>query len=255
MYAILGIAVLGVLAYALWIFPWLTRYYVPHVDSESVSSGERVVVVSDVHIGSGAEDLLGLLYAVVSLRPDVMVIAGDLFDDERRRITESELGLLIRPLVERVELFGVSRMFYVLSRSSHDPKIDANRMELSFGRIRVIVVNGVLRLKIGRTIVNITHGDFACRNGFLAALLERVADVVGVKFLMERVLRRVLRISREDWLVMGHVHRAGIDEGRKVANAGSWKSYLGRPSHKAIVLITEEGIRLLDFERCRGGQF
>ena len=210
----------------------------------SVDINKDVIVVSDIHLGSNGS--LGLNYIVrygVERNIKYIVIAGDLFENRHFKHSYDDLLKLCRDILYKWGLNIFEKIFIVLSRYSHDPIIDDDRIYFKINGIDFLVKYGLLKLALNGTNIYITHGDIICPNGFIANLVNSFYEIFyGKKFFLERKLKENLNIS--DWLIMGHTHIAGIDYDLKIANTGSWKNYLNRSASKSLIHISSNEIKL-----------
>lgn len=208
---------------------------------------ENALIVSDLHYGS-KETYRPV--QVVKYAKDygihALVIAGDLFEYEHKFMSINDLFKKVYEVLEILGFTFFKRIFITFSRSSHDPIVYGD-ISWRNGESEIYVTSKILRLKSGSMIFNVTHGDIICSNGFLAYLINRMAEKIGQKLLLEKLLKRKLRIPHSHWLIMGHTHIPGISYTDRVANAGSWKSYWRTWASKTAIFIDKREVRLITF--------
>lgn len=240
------IAIALLIALILWNFPWILRYYSLEVHYQRIIDNLSVVIISDIHAGSGKEDLVSLERVLKSLKADVIVIAGDLFEFEHKPADITKLKILIKNFLGKISLNQFVKMFYVVSSSSHDPILKKKVIQFNINGNMIIVIKGVLKLEISGVLVYVTHGDYACRDGVIANLLNKISLRLRRTPWMECKLRRIIGVKRDEWLIAGHTHIPLIDHGLKVANCGSWKSYW-RKGGKSLIIIRNGKIELKSY--------
>jgi len=223
----------------LWLFPFLS-IRIPKVTLREKLKFKNVVILSDVHLGSGLERVDVLTRILEKIDSEVIVIAGDLLEDARKEVFSKRLLEWLRELSS----LGIERFYYVLSESSHDPRIGGPYLNFLVFGIQLHMIRGFLELDLNRRKVYVTHGDVCCRNGFLAWLLEGILKELGVEGGLERILKSKLGLS-ESLFVMGHTHRFFVSEDGKVVNCGSWKSYPKRPGEGGLAILRGEEFRVL----------
>jgi len=210
----------------------------------SINIDEDIIVVSDIHLGS--DKSLGLNHILrygVEKNIKYIVIAGDLFENRHYRHSYDDLIKLYRNVLYRLGLKFFKKIFIILSRYSHDPVIDYDKIQFKIDGKDILLKYGLLKLVLDNLNIYITHGDIICPNGFIANLVNRSFKIfLKKKFFLERKLKERLRI--DDWLIMGHTHIAGIDYNLKIANTGSWKNYLNRYASKSLIHISSNKIKL-----------
>ncbi len=240
---LIAIAVAAI-TYSLWCFPWVTRYWFPSMFVLRLSSSGTYVVVSDVHLWYSVPEIKYIGDLCRKVNATALIVAGDLFEERRRVTTPQELVDLYERALTALNLWNsVNFVVHVLSMSSHDYDLWNSSTVVKVRGVNILIVEGILILEVDRSRVYVLHGDYLCRNGFVAHVINRV---FGDLFL-ERLGRSVLKLGRGDWLIMGHTHIPGIDYGSKVVNCGSWMRKVLRvnPSLTACVLRFELG-RVVD---------
>lgn len=229
-------AVLGVLiAYMLKNFPWITRYFEPMTLTWR-SSGGKIVIFSDTHIKEGGLPQ-SLAEFIVKEKFDVIIAAGDLIEYGHRRIKENVLKQKLVEVFDRIiRESSVKEIFYVVSMSSHDPKINRVLDFMAEGK-RITVVPGVLIIENSGKFY-ITHGDYASRNGSIARILNRIFDLWT-----EKKLRSALKLPKDAWLICGHTHIPRIDTKLRIANTGSWRGkLLAKPAYTLVTIDIDGGL-------------
>ena len=243
---IIIVATALLIAFILWNFPWILRYYSLEVHYQRITDNPSVVIISDIHAGSGKEDLVSLGRVLKSLKADVIAIAGDLFEFEHKPADITKLKILIKNFLSKISLNQFVKMFYVVSGSSHDPILKKKVVQFNINGNMITVIKGVLKLETSGVLVYVTHGDYACRDGVIANLLNKISLRLRRIPWMECKLRRIVGVKRDEWLIAGHTHIPLIDHGLKVANCGSWKSYW-RKGGKSLIIIRNREIELRSY--------
>lgn len=231
----LGItATLFIIAYIIWNFPWLTKYYTLKVYREKIASN-KIIVFSDVHIKKGALPA-SLEEFIVRHNFDTIIVAGDLLEYGHKRIHKDELERVLKEIFNPVIENGyVKQIFYVTSTSTHDPKVE-DIIELPISNVKIVVVPGLLILE-NKTKYFITHGDYVSRNGAIARVLNKIS-----RLWLERKLRGILDVPRDAWLICGHTHIPSIDRELRIANTGGWKGKLWiKPTYTVVTIDNRIG--------------
>jgi len=174
-----------------------------------------VFAISDVHLGSRWTKLFDLVECLGEIKPKYLIVAGDLFEREHRRVDEVEFGLLMGEFLNSLRL-RPRVLIASLGVYNHDP-ILPRPLRLSVNGVVVYASNGPIRLHWVKDVV-VTHGDSMIPNGSLAHIVSRIAP----RFL-ERAMRRFLSLSPLDLLVFGHTHVPMVEE--NCVNPGSCKAY------------------------------
>lgn len=196
-------------------------------------SGKETLVVSDVHLGSPYTDIDGLRGCLRSLVPGILIIAGDLFDDEHRYVDREGFELLVARLLRAL---GIRPRVLIasLSSSSHDPLV-GSYIGVVDG-VEVKACNCPIWISGGINAV-VLHGDMVVRNGVLAYALElAVPGIIG------RSARKRLDAGRA-WVVYGHSHVPLLDNRRMLLNPGPWKIYGVRRKRGFVALLGPNTVR------------
>lgn len=176
-----------------------------------------MLVLSDIHIGSPRSRIDELRRCLAGVEADVLAIAGDLFDDEHRRVGKEEAASLFKRLLK---VLGARPKLLIasLSSSSHDPLL-GHFAEVVEG-VEVLACNCPISFTYRGEKIVIAHGDVAIGDGFLAYLLDRLKPgAVG------RLARRKLGLPSDTWLIYGHSHVPYLDTRERLLNPGAWKVY------------------------------
>lgn len=207
---------------------------------------EPALLVSDIHCGCGSCKVRNIAY-LAAREGASLIVLGDLFDKLHTNLNKLTLERALSTAFKQVKGIDV---YYVISRSSHDPLLD-DEMFFDLGRVRVHVYPSALVAQISGLRAFLTHGDLAMRNGAHAFIVNATAMLFGTKLYLEKRLREKLRLPQSWWLIMGHTHIPGIDHEAKVANTGSWRGtwvhgtpYWRPPSH-TFILVERKCVKLL----------
>ncbi|MHA1626438.1 MAG: hypothetical protein ACTSVF_04790 [Candidatus Asgardarchaeia archaeon] len=231
---------LPVLFFIVYNFPWITKYMEIRGFKLNLG-GNSVLIVSDLHLSESSDPIEGISDFLNKKGIENLVIAGD-FIEHHREISKDELKPFISMGLKKIGLEKSElKVVYLTSLSSHDPIIREEKVSIKYedGPL-VIVLRGYCRIFIGGHSFVVLHGDYSVRNGALAGFINLVASTLGKKLFLERLLRRILRVENDEWLVMGHTHIPGIDEEDRVANCGSWSSHIGRKMSRTGILLEDE---------------
>ncbi|MCI4436805.1 MAG: metallophosphoesterase [Ignisphaera sp.] len=223
-----------ILAYILHSFPW--ALHKPIVYSVDLKLDDLpAVVISDLHIGSGRSGFREALRILLRIKPNTLIIAGDLID---------ESTVVGEPIARILRHFTVisRRVIYTPSTSSHDRAVKPIFMALDDNR--VIVASPVLRICINelRKCFYVTHGDYALRSGVYAHIAEALSLRIFRKPFVGTILRRVLRT--DDWIFYGHTHKALASETWMTVNTGCWVHRPHEAMQRALAIIGVKGKRL-----------
>jgi len=176
-----------------------------------------VFVFSDVHIGSPSSRMQELRSCLKKLSPDEVVIAGDLFDDQHRKVSRDEAVRLIKKAMEILQI-QPQRLYIAFSSSSHDPQLPGPLTERINGT-EVVAYNGEILID-GALKAVATHGDRLIRSGVAAYFVD-----LARRGQIGRWLRRRLALGDDIWLIYGHSHVPHVDAALKILNPGAWKIY------------------------------
>ncbi|MHA1580986.1 MAG: metallophosphoesterase family protein [Candidatus Baldrarchaeia archaeon] len=231
--------------FVLWNFPWLTTYYKPNISTFKIEGDKKVLIVSDLHLNPSNIEYKPLEKIVKKENVKYLVIAGDFIEYKRKEIKEEKLVKILEKILKKLDINqeGLT-IFYVPSKSSHDPKINKN-IEFQPNSIKIHVIDGILRLVSKNTTLYITHGDYVSRDGSVAATINRILKLLGVDLFLEKLLRKILKIEENSWLIMGHTHIPGIDESSRVANCGAWGRHILRKESNTAILVDGKSIKML----------
>lgn len=203
------------------------------------------IIISDLHCyhGKPCRSFIKVLKIADLFDADCLVIAGDLFDDLYKELDPRQVTRHLRIIAGGRRL--PRKIIYVLSSSSHDPRIKENS-SLQLDESTIYLCKRHCIAEIGETRTCIVHGDIFLRNGAIAHLYNLLSTLKGATLLMERKIRKMLGKECE-WLIAGHTHIPGIDPKSKVANPGTWKEkwffglpYWRRPSNTFIYFNGEK---------------
>jgi hypothetical protein len=191
--------------------------------------GERdgaMLVLSDIHIGSRSSLIGELRRCLSGVQTDVLAIAGDLFEDEHRRVERKEAAQLFRRLLAVLPV-RPKILLASLSSSSHDPLV-GHYVDTLDG-VEVLACNCPISLTYRGERMVITHGDMAIGDGFLAYVIDRIRPgTVG------RLAKKKLGLPRDVWLIYGHSHVPYLNVDERILNPGSWKVYGIRRARGAV---------------------
>lgn len=106
-----ALALVGLVLYGIWRArtPIVTRYEVSIPKSGGKHAALHVVLVSDTHLGqiNGTRRLRPLVEMVNGLEPDLILLAGDLLDDDFEPFVAEDMPTLLRALKARIGVYGV----------------------------------------------------------------------------------------------------------------------------------------------------
>ncbi len=199
----------------------------------SLMDGEAYVI-ADVHLGSPRSNIAELRRCLKSLSPNILIVAGDLFDDEHRHVDLKEFELLMSRFLRSL---GVSPRMLIasLSSSSHDPLVGSYMGTV--GTTEVRACNCPVRVT-GDVRAVVLHGDLVIRNGVLAYMMESVAPgTIG------RRARKRLDVG-DAWVVYGHSHVPLLDLRLALLNPGPWKVYGIRRKRGFVAFLGPHTARL-----------
>ncbi|MCD6380999.1 MAG: metallophosphoesterase family protein [Candidatus Odinarchaeota archaeon] len=231
---------LPVLFFIVYNFPWITKY-MSIKKFELNLSGNSTLIVSDLHLSESSDPIEEISNFLNEKGIKNLVVAGD-FIEYHRETSLDELRSFISMGLKKIGLEKSElKVVYLTSLSSHDPIIRGEKVSIKYedGPL-VIVLRGYSRMFLDGHSFVVLHGDYSVRNGALAGFINFLASILGKKLFLERLLKRILRVENDEWLIMGHTHIPGIDEENKVANCGSWSSHIGREMSKTGILLESE---------------
>ncbi|MEL9990974.1 MAG: phosphohydrolase [Thermoproteus sp.] len=176
-----------------------------------------MLVLADIHIGSPNSLVKELRRCLSGVDIDVLAIAGDLFEEEHRRIGRDEAMTLFKRLLA-VLAVRPKVLVASLSSSSHDPLL--GHFSGVVDGVEVLACNCPISLTYAGEKIVVAHGDIAVGNGFLAYLIDSIRPgTIG------RIAKRKLGLSKDVWLVYGHSHVPYLNLGERILNPGPWKIY------------------------------
>ncbi|MGC8582902.1 MAG: metallophosphoesterase family protein [Thermoproteus sp.] len=185
-----------------------------------------MLVLSDIHIGSRSSLIGELRRCLSGVQVDVLAIAGDLFEDEHRRVGRDEATRLFRRLLAVLSV-RPKMLVASLSSSSHDPIV--GHYADTIDGVEVFACNCPISLNYGGERMVITHGDIAVGDGIIAYIIDRIRPgTVG------RWAKRKLGLPKDVWLIYGHSHVPYLNTDERILNPGSWKIYGIRRAKGAV---------------------
>lgn len=176
-----------------------------------------MLVLSDIHIGSSASKINILRKCLQKYYDKIIVIAGDIYEKEYRKVTKEEAAALFRRLTKTLDI-KPKLLLISLSSASHDPQVGYFSGEVD--GVEVVACNCPIAFTHEGANYVVAHGDMAISDGILAYLADLVRPgTVG------RILRRKLKIGNETWLIYGHSHVPYLNIEERILNPGPWKVY------------------------------
>jgi len=237
----------GSVIFVLWNFPWLTKYYTLNVITFEIKENSKILIVSDLHIKPSNITFKPLKKIIESKNIKYLVIAGDFIEYKHKKIEEEKLSKILAKILRKLGIQEKLTIFYVPSNTSHDPKMPENTT-LEINSTKIYILNDVLKLDLRNFTLYITHGDYASRDGAIASTINRTLKLFGKKLFLEKLLKNVLKLERNSWLIMGHTHLPGIDSQNRVANCGAWGRHFLRKESNTAILIEKGNIKLVRVE-------
>ncbi|MCD6368211.1 MAG: metallophosphoesterase family protein [Thermoproteales archaeon] len=204
---------------------------------------KKALIISDLHVGY-SKSLYPIVRKVLqAIKPEVLVIAGDLVD---KPLDEGKFDIVKDAIFKLVQGSDVSTVVFTPSSSSHDPRFPLQCISVPIdNHLKLIVARHGVVLKIGKLRIHVTHGDYLCGNGAIAFILSYFLEkITGKKGVYEKLLKLLAGIPVEEWLISGHTHRKLISYTDRIANTGSWKRYW-RKSSPGLIYIRKDTILLL----------
>ena len=125
----------------------------------------------------------------------------------------------------------MKEVIYITAIYSHDPRTHRGETTYSVNGIRVRVIHGIAKFKIGSSTIWFLHGDYVVRNGLIASLMNRL---LGGSY--DRLVRSVIGAREGDWVVIGHTHVPGINSELRIANTGSWINRFINTTDTAVII-------------------
>ncbi len=172
----------------------------------------RIVMVSDIHLGRvvGSQRLTYLVQEINARRPDLVLLAGDVFDEDIGHFVKQDMGAIFRRLNPRFGVFAVLGNHEYIGQAT-DTAVDL----LQTGGITVLRDSYVI--PENRFIV--AGRDDWDRERFLgsprkplAAILNGVNPAVQPLFLLDHQPRRLDEAAAAgvDLSLSGHTHRGQL---------------------------------------------
>lgn len=233
------------LAFALYNFPWITKYWRISTAKLSIGRGDSVAFVSDVHIGSSGFSLKARSIGRIlrRLKVGALVIVGDLID---RRLSIDLKGLeRIAELAANILDIRDTTIIYIASSSAHDVVVRGFENGIVKLKLRsrgvdfLYTVNPIdLAFDGCRERVYAMHGDYVSRDGTVSYLVDRVGRRLFKTALTGLAARKILGLGDRYWVILGHSHVSYIDRKHRVAVLGSWVRRLYAPRESSIAITT-----------------
>ncbi len=230
--------------YILWNFPWILKYYTITIYRDKTNADDTILIASDLHLELGQQVPKSLVRYIEQNSINVVVFAGDLMEYRRNVDDEVLVSILEDMLSDIIKIQAVHRIYYITSTSSHDPKIKHVTSTKIHGK-PIIIIPGALQLEVGGTEFFISHCDYACRNGAVARVINKLMKKLGRSLYIENLMRKKLDIPEDTWIICGHTHIPGIDLNRKLANTGCWKRRVLIKSTETAILIKNSKPKLV----------
>ena len=230
-----------IIAFFLWNFPWILKYYTVESYEEKILDG-KILIFSDTHLKPGRSLPRKLTNFIIMNNIKYIVVAGDLLD-YKHKLNNKELFDVLSKVFLNLKNTDVGKIFYITSTTSHDPRIDGIR-EIDLGFSKIILIPGVLKLETSVGIIHISHCDYVCRHGAIARMLNSILGKLGKKLYIERLARKAFGVDDNSWVICGHTHIAGIDHSQKIGNPGGWKSKLW-VKRADMAIIVDQDIKLI----------
>lgn len=108
----LGLATLGMIlaGYLNGLSPRLTTLEISLTGGNPQTKGMEILVASDIHLGTivGEKRLSALCRATEELRPDLLLLPGDILDEDPQTIMRDSVGDLLRSLKAKHGVFAVT---------------------------------------------------------------------------------------------------------------------------------------------------
>ena len=235
--------IVALLLGVLYNFPWILKYYKPIFVEYRKQQNEKILIVSDLHMDPETCTFQFLEDVLKQQEVTTLVIAGD-FLEFHQKIDKKKAHKLIEKCFSNFPISSVEKILITLSHASHDPIID-KEMIFTYNNLEIRLIPGFLKIVLEKYNVYISHGDYFCRNGAIAGVLNKVFSVFGKILISEKILKRIIKTGNNDWLISGHTHIAGIDEKAKVANPGAWHKHIGRVATRTGILLGKEKPKLI----------
>lgn len=233
--------------FVFWNFPWLTGYYHLNITSFELKEDSKILIVSDLHMQPLNIVFKPLKKIIESKNIKYLVVAGDFIEYKHKRIEQEKLSKILAKILRKLEIREESTIFWVLSKTSHDPQVSENTI-FEINSTKVYILDGILKLILKNFTIYVTHGDYASRDGAIAATINRMLKLFGKKLFLENLLKKILKLEQDSWLIMGHTHLPGINNQNKVANCGAWSGHFLRKETNTGILIENGKIKLVKAE-------
>ncbi len=227
----------------LYNFPWILKYYKPVFVEYKMQQDEKILIVSDLHFDPDMCNFNFLENVLNDRKINTLVIAGDLLEFHKRISIKKAKELFERCFTKFPESH-VTKIFITLSHASHDP-IVTEEINFVYRNIEIKIIPGFLKIDVGKYNVYISHGDYFCRNGAIAGVLNKVLATFGRILVSEKILKRIIKAKRTDWVIAGHTHIFGLDNKARVANPGAWHKHVGREATHTGILLDARGPTLI----------
>lgn len=212
----------GVLVFFAFVFiygsynAWNTtvRNYEVHIDKQSEMKKLKVLLASDIHIGEkiGTHNLLQMVEIVKEQNPDIVLIAGDIINNEMEPYLTNKIGDIMKEIKAPLGVYAVPG-----NHDYYENKVDALETEIEkngihFLQDEVINVNELFYI-VGRQ-------DFTEKDR--KHISELVADLDQSKpMIMIDHQPRELGAAEEsgvDIIVSGHTHRGQLFPANFITN-------------------------------------
>jgi len=245
---VLVLASLLGLSYLLVSLPWLWRP--PPVPMQVNVGNDAVLFVSDLHLDNPESISRSLLSLVEETKPATLVVVGDLLHAPQDVGSDRQLLDFVMAVLERLDRMADLKGLLVTMSENHDPPLTKGELTFECRGTRVMLTHDPIMIEAYGVRVLAVHGDYFCSDGAITAGVELLLSALGVRGATERFLRWKIGMDNQNWVVMGHTHLPMIDQGRRIANCGSFHGHPMRGASSTAVLLRDGRLRMLGKSNC-----
>ena len=239
--------VFGLVLGILYNFPWIFKYYKPIFVEYRKQADDKILIISDLHMHPEKCTFQFLENILKQHGITTVVIAGD-FLEFHKKINKDKAKELVEECFSKFPESSVKNILITLSHASHDPIID-KEMVFSYNSLEIRLIPGFVKIISERYSVYVSHGDYFCRNGAVAGVLNKMSSVFGKPLVSERILKKIIKARDDEWIISGHTHIAGIDESARVANPGAWHKHIGRDATRTGIILDNAGPKMIKLQK------
>jgi len=213
----------------------ITKINVPLPNLPRSWEGRRIALVSDVHLGNvrGAGFVRRIVARLNGLKPDAVLIAGDMFDG-----AEVDLATVVRPWGKLSAEHGV---YFVTG--NHDEFRDRRKYLTALSQVGIRVLNNEKVVVDGLQLVGVHDGEAGDPSVYQTLLQRALIDRASASILLTHQPSH-LAIPEEAGIslqVSGHTHDGQFWPWNQVVSRVHGRFAYGLNRHGKLLVLTSSG--------------